>query len=243
MDDVAETGERRRKADAFTPLASASFPGLTPRGPGLLPSPSGSTLLPSPPAATVPALPAFGASATESPAGFAIDPPRRRDGRGGAARAQEQTQEAALAPRGGPGIRRCGQQVLGALAGLPRPASGGFSPLPLAPPPSNLSCCLVLLTASSFTAVVLDCSSLVPCVPRLLHLFYCCSASLFLFFFCECLDLGFNCTCTANVSSNKGFCLLFNPSLSYNLVPRTHEPSSSVIQCPQYTIVSTLSIQ
>jgi hypothetical protein len=87
-----------------------------------------------------------------------------------------------------------------------------------------------------FTAVLLDCSSLAPCVPRLQ-----CVPSAVVIFFCECLDLGIN--CTANVSSNKGFCLLFDPSLSYNLVSGTHEPSSSVIQCPQYTIVSTFSIQ
>jgi hypothetical protein len=86
-----------------------------------------------------------------------------------------------------------------------------------------------------FKSVLLDCRSLAHSVPSLLHLFYCCSVSLLLFFFCNWLNLGFN--CTASVSSIKGFCLLFDPSLSYNLVSRTHELSSSVIHCPQYTIV------
>lgn len=70
MDDVA--GEWRRKGDAFLPpppSSSVPFPALTPRGPGLLSSPSGSSPFPSPaPAADaiVLALPSSLASAAGS---------------------------------------------------------------------------------------------------------------------------------------------------------------------------------
>jgi hypothetical protein len=66
-----------------------------------------------------------------------------------------------------------------------------------------------------FTAV-LDCSSLLSCVP-------------IVFTFCKCLDWGSD--CTGNVS-NKGFSLLFDPSLPYNPVsknPRTCFSSCGVM--------------